>query len=604
MSFRKVQQNDVVNRNTLARNGTLAVPTTTSWTRNPTWAALPSITSSDEKVVGLYAVDVDSAFIAFTCNTSSGTYHVDWGDGTTDDYSSATQANHTYTFTDSALANTDGPVTFTDSGDLVSRTAHGYTNGMTISFATITSTTGISVGQSYYVINANANDFQLSSTPGGSAIALTTDGSGTILPYKQALVTVTCNTGGATLSTVNLNVKNSTSGLNAYVTGWLDVAISMSGSSLTIGGSTVYNGRMQQCNILRSGVTNATSLFASMSQLASVPTLSTGTLTNCSSMFNACKQLTTVPLFNTASVTNMGSMFSNCTSLVTVPLFNTASVTNMSSMFSACNALVTVPLFNTALVTDMSSMFLRCSMLTSVPLFNTASVTNMNTMFSQCPALTSVPLFNTAACTSMSGTFNACTSLVTVPLFNTALVTDMSNMFNNALTSFGSALVTVPLFNTASVTNMGNMFNNCFSLTTVPLFNTASVTNMSSMFNNCYSLMYVPPFNTVACTNFSSMFQACISLVTIPALDCSHATSSSGYTSMFSSDAGLAQINCTGHKYTFTVAGCKLSSTALNTLYTNLGTVTGQTITVSSNYGTSGDDPTIATAKGWTVTGS
>jgi hypothetical protein len=29
----------------------------------------------------------------------------------------------------------------------------------------------------------------------------------------------------------------------------------------------------------------------------------------------------------------------------------------------------------------------------------------------------------------------------------------------------------------------------------------------------------------------------------------------------------------------------------------------GQTITVSNNVGTTGDDPTIATLKGWTVTG-
>jgi len=46
-----------------------------------------------------------------------------------------------------------------------------------------------------------------------------------------------------------------------------------------------------------------------------------------------------------------------------------------------------------------------------------------------------------------------------------------------------------------------------------------------------------------------------------------------------------------------------LSSAALNEIYTNLATVTGQTITVSGNYGTTGDDPTIATAKGWTVSG-
>lgn len=47
-----------------------------------------------------------------------------------------------------------------------------------------------------------------------------------------------------------------------------------------------------------------------------------------------------------------------------------------------------------------------------------------------------------------------------------------------------------------------------------------------------------------------------------------------------------------------------LSSAALNEIYTNLPTVTGQIITVTSNYGIDGDNPAIATAKGWTVTGS
>jgi hypothetical protein len=51
------------------------------------------------------------------------------------------------------------------------------------------------------------------------------------------------------------------------------------------------------------------------------------------------------------------------------------------------------------------------------------------------------------------------------------------------------------------------------------------------------------------------------------------------------------------------VASCKLSATKLNEIYSNLKTVTGKTITVTGNYGTASDDPSIAIAKGWTVTG-
>jgi hypothetical protein len=59
-----------------------------------------------------------------------------------------------------------------------------------------------------------------------------------------------------------------------------------------------------------------------------------------------------------------------------------------------------------------------------------------------------------------------------------------------------------------------------------------------------------------------------------------------------------------GMRFSFTVANCQLSAVALNEIFTGLPVVTGQTITVTGNYGTSqaGYNPSIATSKGWTVT--
>ena len=71
-------------------------------------------------------------------------------------------------------------VTFTDTGDLVTLNNHGLNNGDTIQFATITTTTGISINTTYYVVNATTNTFKVADTPGGSAKALTTNGSGTM----------------------------------------------------------------------------------------------------------------------------------------------------------------------------------------------------------------------------------------------------------------------------------------------------------------------------------------------------------------------------------------------------------------------------------------
>lgn len=69
-------------------------------------------------------------------------------------------------------------VTFQDAGDTVTKTAHGLWNGATITFSAIITTTGITVGTTYFVVNAAVNTFQVALTPGGAAVALTTNGSG------------------------------------------------------------------------------------------------------------------------------------------------------------------------------------------------------------------------------------------------------------------------------------------------------------------------------------------------------------------------------------------------------------------------------------------
>ena len=245
-------------------------------------------------------------------------------------------------------------------------------------------------------------------------------------------------------------------------------------------------------------------------------------------------------------------------------------------------------------VTSMSYMFHNCSSLQSVPLFNTAAVTSMTSMFNSCYSLQSVPLFNTAAVTSMAYMFNTCYSLQSVPLFNTAAVTSMSYMFSGC-----STLQSVPAFNTAAVTSMSYMFNGCYSLQSVPLFNTAAVKNMSYMFAHCYSLQSVPLFNTAAVTSMSSMFYNCYSLEMI---SCSSASSITDFTSTFTGCISLSRIKTTGCPITFSLANCNLGPTELDEIYTGLPTVTGKTITVTGNWGTGSHTPSIATAKGWTVT--
>jgi len=542
----------------VAGGGEPPAPTPAEWVRNPSWPACEA-DAGDNKIVGLYAVwpgDGVGTGGNFFAMTISGAYTIDFGDGTTTDFASGSTAYREYDYNNANLAGTDAPVTFTASTDTVNRTAHGYSNGMIVRFYNIATTTGLDQGQFYYVINAAADSFQVSLTEGGSAVVLTNDGSATLLPYKIAVVTITPQAAND-LTSVNFFVKHNETGLiNGYSTGWLDIAIAApSCTTLTIGAnaSTVRYGYLERVRLNQLGsITSFANLFRLLRALRNVVISDTiTTVTSMSAMFNGCASLASVSLFDTSSVTNMSTMFIDCRSLTSVPAFNTSSVTNMSTMFSSCTSLTSVPLFDTSSVTDMSAMFGTCNSLTSVPLFNTASVTNMSSMVSSCNSLTSVPLFNTSS------------------------VTNMSSMFSNCL-----SLTSVPLFNTASVTNMASMFVSCFSLTSVPLFNTSSVTTMASMFGNCNALTSVPALITTA------------------------VTAATGFTNIFATCNNLARIEAKDFNFTFSVANCKLSAAALDEIYTNLPTVTGQTITVSGNYGIAGDDPTIATAKGWTVTGS
>jgi hypothetical protein len=180
----------------------------------------------------------------------------------------------------------------------------------------------------------------------------------------------------------------------------------------------------------------------------------------------------------------------------------------------------------------------------------------------------------------------------------------MNNMFLGC-----SSLQTIPPFpeSVAAVTNMSFMFQSCSSLQTIPPFpgSVAAVTTMSSMFFGCSSLQTIPPFpdSVAAVTNMSGMFQNCSSLQTIPPMDTSGVSSSANFANIYIA-GGLARIQATGQRFTFSVANQRLSAVALNEIFAGLPTVTGQIITVTGNYGINeaGYNPTIATAKGWTVT--
>jgi hypothetical protein len=140
-----------------------------------------------------------------------------------------------------------------------------------------------------------------------------------------------------------------------------------------------------------------------------------------------------------------------------------------------------------------------------------------------------------------------------------------------------TSLVTLPNLNLSNNTTLSAFASSCGLLTSVSGINFGNkVTNMDNAFNGCGNLISIPNIVATGVTTAANVFINC---------------------------ANLSSGSLSGITITHSIGGCHFSSGALNTYYTNLGNGTGRTLTVTGNYGVTADNPSIATAKGLTVTG-
>jgi hypothetical protein len=83
--------------------------------------------------------------------------------------------------------------------DKIDLASHGFTNGMAVNFSSAgTLPAGLSADTIYYVINKTDNDFEVSTTRGGSAVDITDDGTGTHSVFGVYLSLT--NSSGATIA--------------------------------------------------------------------------------------------------------------------------------------------------------------------------------------------------------------------------------------------------------------------------------------------------------------------------------------------------------------------------------------------------------------------
>jgi surface protein len=235
----------------------------------------------------------------------------------------------------------------------------------------------------------------------------------------------------------------------------------------------------------------------------------------------------------------------------------------------------------------MTSMFAACYSLQTVPLFNTASVTNMTSMFQVCSSLQTVPLFNTASVTNMSIMFQACSSLQNIPELN---LTKVSTSSNNGM-AIGSTVSTTAAANLGQAKLTGMRWTQTFQ----------NCKMGASQLDEMYTALAVLNPNVTNVT-------AAAGVVTYTVDDIRAFVAARTVT--------ITGVNPVAYNLTSVTVGTVTAGAGTTGTFTVTNAATGayvsggvasitdnRTITVTNNPGVSGDDPTIATNKGWIVTG-
>ena len=321
---------------------------------------------------------------------------------------------------------------------------------------------------------------------------------------------------------------------------------------------------------------------------------------NLSQMFNSCYSLESFEIPSTYNISDLSSAFYDCRNLTSIILPNNAqnSINSFSNMAAQCYRLknITMPTSLTG-TTQLSNMFFGCSELESVTFPATMnSVTAMQSIFQNCYNLTSITLPTSMTSLNTTGlAFYDCRNLTSITLpSSVAININYNQTFFNCI---NLKTITLPTTQTTTTNNIQNMFSGCGNLTTI------------NNLNKVGSLTTTPLVNGTITTGAASATFA--NIITSLSFNCPFSVlrlSGSSTTQNFNKLNSLRLLNVSAGQYTggtpqINVSFCDLGITALNQLFTDLPTVTSKTINITSCTGAAGCTRTIATAKGWTVTG-
>ena len=421
------------------------------WIRPSDWIDIPTPNIGDEVINILFAVFQEGP--NFLTLKASGTFSIDWGDGTTQSVSSGSYARKEFNWNGLSASTT---------------TSENFRQAF-VKITPLFPGTLTSVDfQNYHSYNSKYTEVN-------------------IMEIKMSAPKLT-----------SITINNDVSNVNQF---YKLRSFEFVGTHSVVDMSNLFSGcvGLKRVKIDLGGVNNTSYMFSSCHDLTDFSITNTKSVVNMSYMFQYCYLLNCAHytkdfVIDASSCTNTSYMFRNCHILIETPtILNSSKVVNMSYMFNECNNLKRVLAFSASSVTDMSYMFQNCHVLRNLPLLDTPNLQNMEGMFMNCYLLNCIPKFDTKNVTTMYRTFMSCGSLVSdigddfergFPPLNTSKVQDMRETFR------GCGVKRLPPINTANVNNMEAMFRDS-NLEEIPLLNTSKVWNMSAMFSGCTYLKEV-----------------------------------------------------------------------------------------------------------------
>ena len=196
------------------------------------------------------------------------------------------------------------------------------------------------------------------------------------------------------------------------------------------------------------------------------------------------------------NVNATGIRFGYCDFTEVPEFYDFEGVKYMDYMFSNCSYLKTIPLINTENVTNMYYCFYNCSSLTTIPQLDTSKVTDMDRTFYYCLSLKSLPQLDTSKVTKMQYTFYGCGRLETIPQLDTSKVTNMNRIFYNC-----TSLKSLGQLDASSISDTSNIVYLFGTSTISTLTDFGGLINLKTSWNDNYGLKMLPNLTYESCIN-------------------------------------------------------------------------------------------------------